>query len=172
MFRQEEALEICQEFIDKHQLKLDILGARVGEERIVFLFHSPKRVDFKSLTADLQDALQMPVHFEPVDARTKARLTGGIGPCGQVLCCLRWLGEVPKECLKNVSGGKKGICGKPRCCLIFEQTGALFKKNQKSKIEEKKHELKTKDKEIQKKKQAPKVKKDKPRKKRVRRLRV
>jgi len=184
MFRKEEALEICQEFIEKHQLKLDILGARVEEEQIVFLFHSPKRVDFKSLATDLYRVLQMPVRFEPVDARTKARLIGGIGKCGRRFCCTQWLGEIPEKCLKTING-KNGICGRARCCLLFEE-GENWLENKIPKQEDtetvgyKDAKIpkqggtgipKYKDTKIQKGKDA-KIKKKKPRKKRVRRLKI
>lgn len=120
MFRKEEALEICQELIDKHRLEINILGARQEPEEITFFYSAPERVDFRNLASDLRQTLQINVHLQKVGAREKARYVGGVGKCGKILCCNRWLGKIPKECTEGLSG-KKGICGKPLCCLLFEK---------------------------------------------------
>ena len=55
-------------------------------------------------------------------------MTGGIGRCGNNLCCVRWMGKfesisvrMAKERALPISAdGLAGACGRLRCCLRFE----------------------------------------------------
>ena len=129
VFREEEALEICQELIDRHQLKLRLLGAKPDGERVVFYFSSPERVNFKPILTELHQIFSAEIRFEQVGDREKAKMIGGLGRCGRPLCCQRWAPATPNGALSAQEGAalpklpKKytGACGKSLCCLLYEQ---------------------------------------------------
>nr|MBP6849912.1 hypothetical protein [Kofleriaceae bacterium] len=64
-----------------------------------------------------------------VGARDEAKQVGGIGSCGQELCCSTWLPEFVPVSIKMakdqgmvLSPTKvSGQCGRLKCCLVYEQ---------------------------------------------------
>ncbi|MBL4632945.1 MAG: hypothetical protein JKY56_03685, partial [Kofleriaceae bacterium] len=62
-------------------------------------------------------------------ARDEAKLVGGIGSCGQELCCTTWLPAFVPVSIKNAKD--QGLvlnpskvssqCGRLKCCLVYEQ---------------------------------------------------
>jgi cell fate regulator YaaT (PSP1 superfamily) len=56
-------------------------------------------------------------------------MVGGVGPCGQVVCCAKFLGEfapvsikMAKEQSLSLNPTKiSGLCGRLMCCLKYEQ---------------------------------------------------
>jgi len=168
VFREEEALEICQELIDKQQLKLHLLGAKPDGERVVFYFSAPERVNFRPILAELHHIFSAEIRFEQVDSREKAKLIGGLGRCGRPLCCQKWGPPVPNDAFSAQKGTalpklpKKytGACGKTLCCLLYEQE-PLTPPPQPQRPEPSKSPILT-----------PQQKKKKTRKKRVRRLKI
>ncbi len=129
MFREEEALEICQELVDKHQLKLRLLGAKPDGERVVFRFTSPERVNFRPIITELHHIFSADIRFEQVGGREKASMVGGLGKCGRAICCQRWSPPAPDGTFSSPAGTalpklpKKytGACGKALCCLLYDQ---------------------------------------------------
>ena len=60
--------------------------------------------------------------------RDEAKMLGGIGPCGRVLCCSSWLGDFEPVSIKMAKDQSlslnptkiSGLCGRLMCCLKFE----------------------------------------------------
>lgn len=114
------------------EMRLDIrIGA--GEmyfdgSRIVLYFGSEGRVDFRDLLHRLQRSAPRRIEMRQIGLRDLAGQSGGVGVCGQELCCSSWLKEfdpvsirsAKTQCL-SMSGDKlTGQCGKLKCCLNFE----------------------------------------------------
>ena len=63
-----------------------------------------------------------------IGVRDEARMFGGVGPCGQPLCCVRFLRNFEPVSMKMAkfqklpltSGKISGICGRLMCCLFYE----------------------------------------------------
>lgn len=125
-------LERCQEIVKKHNLPMDVLDADLSfdEKKLTFYFSAPGRVDFRALVSELASTFQKLIRLQQVGARDRARYAGGIGRCGQDLCCKKFLkGEL--ECVsmdmaytQNLgqmgSNRVTGACGKLMCCLKYE----------------------------------------------------
>ena len=68
------------------------------------------------------------IEMRQIGVRDEARLFGGVGPCGQKLCCMRFLKNFEPVSMKMakaqklpLSSGKiSGICGRLMCCLFYE----------------------------------------------------
>ncbi|MDF2720958.1 MAG: yaaT, partial [Paenibacillus sp.] len=60
--------------------------------------------------------------------RDEAKMLGGIGPCGRILCCSSFLGDFEPVSIKmakdqNLSLNPtkiSGLCGRLMCCLKYE----------------------------------------------------
>ena len=57
-----------------------------------------------------------------------AKITGGIGRCGQLVCCATWITKfeaisirmAKEQALPISADGLAGACGRLRCCLRYE----------------------------------------------------
>ncbi|MBO4352862.1 MAG: hypothetical protein J5818_05155, partial [Eggerthellaceae bacterium] len=97
-------------------------------DKAVFYFESEERVDFRDLVKKLASEFHVRVDMKQIGVRDEARLIGGIGHCGQELCCRRLGGgfdpvsiRMAKEQDLSLNPQKiSGICGRLMCCLRYE----------------------------------------------------
>lgn len=186
MFREDEALEIAQEFIEKYKLKITLLGVRGEGDLTTFFFSAPQRVNFRGLSRDLREIFQTEIKFEEAGPREKARCVGGLGRCGMPLCCKMWLSKTPyvpletleKAALPTFPEKYTGACGKLLCCLLYENEEGWGATSEE--VDSETPDLKSAEKEIsagdgQEKEKESTKSEEKPgkiRKKRVRKLRL
>ena len=62
-----------------------------GRSRMVVTFGAEGRVDFRPLIHALSSATDGQVELRQVGDRDITKLTGGIGRCGNELCCVKWI---------------------------------------------------------------------------------
>jgi len=121
--------------IFRHNLDMKILDADLSfdEKKLTFYFSAEGRIDFRSLVADMVGSFRKIIRLQQIGPRDEMRLFGGLGRCGQELCCRRFLGNTDKintdlAGLQEIGGGKLskmiGCCGKLMCCLTYEMEGA------------------------------------------------
>lgn len=97
-------------------------------EKAVFYFDSEERIDFRDLVRKLAADLQIRVDMKQIGVRDGARMVGGLGHCGQELCCARLGGDfnpvsirMAKEQDLSLNPQKiSGVCGRLMCCLRYE----------------------------------------------------
>ncbi|MBK7196508.1 MAG: stage 0 sporulation protein [Myxococcales bacterium] len=102
-------------------------GGRGGKANLYFT--SDERVELRELLRDLGQASGARIELRQVGARDEAKQVGGIGSCGQELCCSTWLPEFVPVSIKMakdqgmvLSPTKvSGQCGRLKCCLVYEQ---------------------------------------------------
>jgi cell fate regulator YaaT (PSP1 superfamily) len=132
IIREREAFTFCAQAIKRHQLAIKLASVEITHAgtRAIFYFSSDDRVDFRGLVKDLARHFQTRIEMRQVGVRDAARHTGGIGACGRELCCSTWLPEFQPITLRmakdqnlTVSQDKlSGLCGRLRCCLLYEQS--------------------------------------------------
>ncbi len=96
--------------------------------RMFFFYESEGRVDFRELLRDVSNRLNVRLQFQQVNAREAAQILGGVGICGQELCCATWLKSTPPITLKMAKeqgmaltpSKISGVCGRLMCCLRYE----------------------------------------------------
>ena len=119
----------CQKKIEIYNLPMKIVDAELSfdEKKLTFYFSADGRVDFRDLVNDLVHYWRKIIRLQQIDPREQARLIGGFGRCGQQLCCSR----CPVVCQREINleetkdiGRHMGICGRPMCCLGFEEKEA------------------------------------------------
>ena len=96
--------------------------------KAVFLFESEERADFRELVRKLTNKLHVRVDMRQIGVRDEARIVGGLGHCGQELCCRRLGGEFCPVSIRMAKAQDlslnpaqiSGVCGRLMCCLRYE----------------------------------------------------
>ncbi len=125
-----DAFELCKYFIVKLNLRMKLVEVVYmhGGNKAVFYFMAEGRVDFRTLVKELARELHIRVEMRQIGVRDASKMIGGIGPCGQTLCCSRYIkdfGTVSIKMAKDqdlVLNPEKvsGQCGRLMCCLAYE----------------------------------------------------
>lgn len=125
-----DAFHICQDKIRQHQLKMKLVDVEYTFDRnkIIFYFTAEGRVDFRELVKDLASVFRTRIELRQIGVRDEAKLLGGIGPCGRMLCCSTWLGDFEPVSIKMAKDQSlslnptkiSGLCGRLMCCLKYE----------------------------------------------------
>lgn len=128
---EKEALKICIEKIEKHQLPMKLIDVEYtfDNNKILFYFTAEGRVDFRELVKDLASIFRTRIELRQIGVRDEAKMIGGLGPCGRPMCCSAFLGDfapvsikMAKEQNLSLNPAKiSGICGRLMCCLNYEQ---------------------------------------------------
>lgn len=128
--QEKAAMPIFRELIAKH--KLDVKPIDVdylfGGDKVTFYFVSDDRIDFRNLVKDLASHFHQRIDMRQVGVRDEARMVGGLGHCGEVLCCHRLGGEFQPVSIKMAKAQGlslnpvkiSGMCGRLMCCLRYE----------------------------------------------------
>ncbi len=85
-------------------------------------------MDFRELVKDLAGVFKTRIELRQIGVRDEAKMIGGLGPCGRMLCCSTFLGDfapvsikMAKEQNLSLNPAKiSGVCGRLMCCLRFE----------------------------------------------------
>jgi len=96
--------------------------------KVIFYFTADGRVDFRELVKDLAAIFRTRIELRQIGVRDEAKMLGGIGPCGRMLCCSTFLGDFEPVSIKmakdqNLSLNPtkiSGLCGRLMCCLKYE----------------------------------------------------
>lgn len=96
--------------------------------RVVVAYSAEERTDLRAVARALSEEIGVRVEARQVGPREGARVTGGYGLCGDVLCCTRFPTTESRVTLRMAKdqgmpvGHQRitGLCGRLRCCLAFE----------------------------------------------------
>ncbi|WP_059105333.1 PSP1 domain-containing protein [Shouchella shacheensis] len=126
----QEALDVCQEKISEHQLEMKLVEVEYTFDRnkVLFYFTADRRIDFRELVKDLAGIFRTRIELRQIGVRDEAKMLGGIGPCGRMLCCSTFLGDFEPVSIKmakdqnlSLNPAKiSGLCGRLMCCLKYE----------------------------------------------------
>jgi cell fate regulator YaaT (PSP1 superfamily) len=129
-FEAKEALSVCSSKIQEHSLDMKLVDVEYTFDRnkIIFYFTADGRVDFRNLVKDLAAIFRTRIELRQIGVRDEAKMLGGIGPCGRMLCCSTYLGDFEPVSIKmakdqslSLNPAKiSGVCGRLMCCLKYE----------------------------------------------------
>jgi len=127
---EQEAFKVAQEKITAHALDMKLVDVECtfDSSKILFYFTADGRVDFRELVKDLAGVFKTRIELRQIGVRDEAKMLGGLGPCGRMLCCSTFLGDfapvsikMAKEQNLSLNPAKiSGLCGRLMCCLRFE----------------------------------------------------
>ncbi|MFO7169781.1 MAG: stage 0 sporulation family protein [Chloroflexota bacterium] len=128
--RHDEVMARCAEKIREHGLPMRLVKAEYSFDgsRLTFYFTAEKRVDFRMLVRDLARTFRTRIELRQIGPRDEAKLLGGIGPCGRLLCCATFLPDYARVSIKMAKDQDlplnptkiSGVCGRLLCCLSYE----------------------------------------------------
>ena len=125
-----EAYEVCCQKVETHELDMKLIDVEYTFDRnkVIFYFTADGRIDFRELVKDLAAIFRTRIELRQIGVRDEAKMLGGIGPCGRMLCCSTYLGDFEPVSIKmakdqNLSLNPtkiSGLCGRLMCCLKYE----------------------------------------------------
>ncbi len=128
--QEKEALLTCREIVQEEGLEMKVVDARYSFDKktLTFSFFADRRVDFRELLKILAKTFKTRIELLQIGVRDKAKEVGGIGSCGQELCCARFLNQMDNISINmaknqdlSLNPSKiNGVCGRLLCCLNYE----------------------------------------------------
>ena len=126
-----EATAFCKSCIRQRKLEMKLVDVEVLHDRskIIFYFTAPARIDFRELVKDLVRNYRTRIELRQIGVRHETQMIGGIGNCGMVCCCHKYLRKFAPVTIKMAKEQNlflnpaklSGMCGRLLCCLSFEQ---------------------------------------------------
>lgn len=127
---EKNAFAFCRQKIKEMNLPMKLLFAEYlfGGSKLLFYFVSESRVDFRELVKELAKEFRIRIELRQVGVRDEAKIVGGLGNCGNVCCCKKFLNTFSIVSIKMVKEQSlalnpakiSGICGRLMCCLSYE----------------------------------------------------
>lgn len=101
--------------------------------KAVFYYIADERVDFRKLIKLFAAEFRIRIEMRQFGARQEAGLIGGIGVCGQELCCSRWMADfisitTQAARVQDLSLNPQklaGQCSKLKCCINYEASAYM-----------------------------------------------
>lgn len=131
----DQALKKCNKFIEELKLNMKVINAQFTLERtqLLFNFTADDRVDFRELAKKLASIYHTRIELRQIGARDKAKEVGGVGICGEQLCCVRFLQHMETISINMAKDQNlalnpskiNGVCGRLLCCLAYEDANYL-----------------------------------------------
>ena len=129
--KEKDAFDICVRKIAEHGLDMKLVDVEYSYNgsKVMFYFTADGRVDFRELVKDLAGVFRTRIELRQIGVRDEAKMLGGLGSCGRLVCCKAFLSDfapvsikMAKEQSLSLSPTKiSGICGRLMCCLKYEQ---------------------------------------------------
>lgn len=126
----DKAYKKCADLVKELELDMSVLNAQYNLDRsqLLFNFTADTRIDFRDLAKKLAGVYHTRIELRQIGARDKAKEIGGIGVCGEELCCVRYLKTInaismnmAKDQNLTLNPSKiNGACGRLLCCLEYE----------------------------------------------------
>lgn len=141
-----ESFKVCRRIIENSKIDMHLISCEytLDRSKIIFMYTSEERVDFRELLKELATQFKCRIELRQVGTRDKAKMVGGIGICGMPICCSNSLGEfngvsinMAKNQMLAINIEKiSGMCGRLMCCLKYEDEMYSIEKKRFPKIGE------------------------------------
>lgn len=128
--KSKEALKVVKKHVKNLGLEMKIVSCNYAfdDSKIFIEFTAEERVDFRELLKVLAAELKTRIELRQIGQRDEVKCKGGIGPCGEICCCARFLNDFEHVTVKmaknqglSLSPTKiSGLCGRLMCCLGYE----------------------------------------------------
>ena len=129
------ALEKCKELVQKMNLNMTVISADFNFDKSQLLFGllADERIDFRELAKKLASIYHTRIELRQIGVRDKAKRIGGVGVCGEQLCCSRFLNHIDTISMNMAKNQNlalnpakiNGLCGRLLCCLQYEDENYL-----------------------------------------------
>jgi cell fate regulator YaaT (PSP1 superfamily) len=129
--READSTEAAKEIARRLGLAIHVLGTDWqfdGGNVVVFYSTEATGIDLAPFSVELAAKFGTRVEVRRLGARDETKVLTGVGTCGRELCCSSWLDKfsnisirMAKEQDLPLNMAKlTGVCGRLKCCLIYE----------------------------------------------------
>jgi cell fate regulator YaaT (PSP1 superfamily) len=128
--KESEVLTEAGKLVNKLNLPMKLITSEYNLEgnHMTIFFKAADRIDFRELVKELNSHFKMRVELRQVGPRDVAKMVGGFGRCGRMLCCSTFLDEFAPVSIKMAKQQNlplnpmkiAGACGRLLCCLAYE----------------------------------------------------
>ena len=126
----EDVFLTAKDLVVQNKLEMKVIDAEytLDRKKLIIYFEADAKVDFRNLVKDLSSIYKTRIELRQVGARDGAKIIGGVGPCGLVLCCNTFIGEFDAVTIKMAKNQDislnptkiSGSCGVLLCCIKYE----------------------------------------------------
>ncbi len=130
----QDATVYCRERAGALGLEMKLVEVYCSFQRreMTFVYTAETRIDFRQLVRDLARRFGGRIEMRQIGSREEAKRLGGVDSCGLVLCCAAFMTDFTPVSVKkaratglDLSENRLiGICGRLKCCLMFEEVDA------------------------------------------------
>lgn len=132
----QEGMSFCRERAKALGLEIKMVEVYASflRRELTFVYTSEDRIDFRQLVRDLARRFGGRIEMRHIGAREEAKRIGGVDSCGLTLCCSAFMTDFRPVSVKKARGQGQdlgmsenrliGICGRLKCCLMFEEMDA------------------------------------------------
>ena len=101
--KEKTAFDICCKKIEAHKLDMKLVEVEYtfDNSKILFYFTADGRVDFRELVKDLASVFRTRIELRQIGVRDEAKMLGGLGTCGRLMCCLKYEQEAYADLLRS-----------------------------------------------------------------------
>ena len=134
-------MDFCRERTEALGLQMKLVEVYGSFRRrvLTFCYTAESRVDFRQLVKDLARHFSCRIEMRQISSREEAQRISGVDTCGLVLCCASFLSDFKlvnlklsrKEGTWGNDSHRIGVCGRLKCCLMFEQEDWLSSRSAK-----------------------------------------
>lgn len=134
-----EALSRARKIVEDLGLDMRIIDCTYSLDKKLLLlnFFADERIDFRDLVKELASIYHTRIELHQVGIRDKAKIKGGIGLCGRILCCSNHLQNIDSVNINMVKNQNialnpskiNGACGRLLCCFNYENE--IYSENRK-----------------------------------------
>jgi cell fate regulator YaaT (PSP1 superfamily) len=127
---EQEAYAYALERIAALNLEMKLVDVELSFDRskLIFSFTADQRIDFRELVKELVSRFHTRIELRQIGVRDEAKMLGGLGVCGNPLCCATWIGDFAPVSIRHAKDQDlsmnpnkiSGVCGRLKCCLRFE----------------------------------------------------
>ncbi len=125
-----KALSEAKSISQNLNLEMQFIDSKFTFDRkqLLFNFIADQRVDFRELVKRLAAKFKTRIELHQIGVRDKAKEIGGLGQCGNALCCARFLNSIDTISINMAKNQNialnpskiNGACGRLLCCLAYE----------------------------------------------------
>ena len=142
---EKKSFDFCLNRIKERKLPMKLVRVHYffSEKKGIFYYTADGRVDFRQLVIDLAKVFKMRIEMRQIGVRDEAKMIGGLGICGRVLCCSSFIKNFEPVTIQKAKKQHiainptkiSGLCGRLMCCLAFEDesVGRMYSDNEKIK---------------------------------------
>lgn len=141
--KEKRSFDFCLRKIKERKLPMKLVRVRYffNEKKGIFYYTADGRIDFRQLVKDLAKEFKMRIEMRQIGVRDEAKMIGGLGVCGRVLCCASFIKTFEPVTIQKAKKQQiainptkiSGLCGRLMCCLAFEDEsmGRLYTEEEK-----------------------------------------